>query len=297
MTKLVHFDEVRNNNIKSSVLVVLFLFIVAGFGYIVGLLWGNISLGITITLIIGVIYSLFAYFQGRNMLMSVAGAKPVTKNEYPHLYHTVEGLSLAAGIKTPKCYVIESNSLNAFATGRNPDDAAVAVTTGLMNKLNREELEGVMAHEIAHIKNRDIRTMMIAAVLVGIVVLLADIFLRSVIWGGAGNRDGRTTIILVVVGILLAILAPIFAEMIKLAISRKREYAADAKGAVLTRNPRALANALRKITQDTTELKTTNQAMAHLYINPPYNKKKRFFRSLFSTHPPTDERIRRLESM
>lgn len=295
--KLVHFDEVRNNNIKSALLIFLFLLMVAGFGYIVGLLWGNIVLGITVTLIIGIIYSLIAYFSGRNMIMSIAGAKPVTKKEYPYLYHTVEGLSLAAGIPTPKCYVIESKSLNAFATGRGLEDSAVAVTTGLMEKLNREELEGVMAHEIAHIKNRDIRTMMLAAVLVGIIVLLADVFLRSIIFGGGNNRDGRATAILFVIGIVLAILAPIFAEMIRLAISRKNEYAADARAAVLTRNPRGLANALRKISEDPNPMESANRATAHLYIGSPYKKKRRFFQKFFSTHPPTEERIKRLDSM
>ena len=231
------------------------------------------------------------------MVMGLAGARPVTKKEYPHLYHTVEGLSLAAGIPTPKCYVIPSKSLNAFATGRSPEDSAVAVTEGLLERLNREELEGVVAHEIAHIKNRDIRTMMLAVVLVGIIVLLSDIFLRSIIFGGGGNRDGRATAFLFIVGLLLAILAPIFAEMIKLAISRKNEYAADARGAVLTRNPRGLANALKKISSDPNPMETANSAMAHLYIGSPYRKRRKLFQKLFSTHPPTDERIRRLEAM
>lgn len=297
MAKLVHFDEVRNNNIKSFVLILIFMLMVAGFGYIVGLLWGDILLGIIVTVVIGAIYSLFAYFGGKKMVMSLAGAKPVTKREYPHLYHTVEGLSLAAGIPTPKCYVIQSKSLNAFATGRNLDDSAVAVTTGLLEKLNREELEGVMAHEIAHVKNRDIRTMMLAAVLVGVIILLADVFLRSIIFGGGSNRDGKATAILFVVGIVLAILAPIFAELIRLAISRRNEYAADARAAVLTRNPRGLSNALRKISDDPNPMESTNRAMAHLYIGSPYRKKRKFFQKFFSTHPPTEERIKRLESM
>lgn len=297
MSKLVHFDEVRNNNIKSAFLIFIFLLIVAGFGYIVGILWGNIFLGLFVTLTIGIIYSIIVFFSGRNMVMALAGAKPVTKKEYPYLYHTVEGLSLAAGIPTPKCYVIHTPSLNAFATGRGLDDGAVAVTTGLLEKLNREELEGVMAHEIAHIKNRDIRTMMLAAVLVGVVIILADIFLRSIIFGAGRGRDSRGNAILIVVGIVLAILAPIFAEIIRLAISRKNEYAADARAAVLTRNPRGLANALRKISNDPKPLEETNRAMAHLYIGSPYKKKRSFFRKYFSTHPPTEERIRRLEAM
>lgn len=297
MSKLIHFDEVRNNNLKSTILILFFFLLVGAIGYIVGLLWNNIALGVILTLIFGLIYTLIVWFAGKNMLMALAGAKEVTKKEYPFLYHTVEGLSISAGIPTPKCYVIDSPALNAFATGRNPKEGAVAVTTGLMDKLNREELEGVLAHEIAHIKNYDIRTMMLAAILVGVVVLLSDFFLRSMIWGGGSrNRDGKAQLIMIIAGIVLAILAPIIANMIKLAISRKNEYAADARAAVITRNPKALASALRKITKDPNELQVSN-ATAHMYIGNPNKKKTSWFRNLFSTHPPSGERIRRLESM
>ncbi len=296
MATRIHFDEVRNNNIKSFLLVFLFFLVVAIIGYFVGLIWGNPIAGLIFTLVIGVIYSLIAYFQGKNMVMKMAGAKKVKKKDYPHLFHTVEGLALAAGIPTPECYVIESKAPNAFATGRSHEEGAIAVTTGLLDKLNREEVEGVVAHEIAHIKNYDIRTMMLAAVLAGVIVFLSHVLIRSFFFSGSGGRDGRAQLILFFVGLVLAILAPIFAEMIKMAISRKNEYSADARAAVLTRNPKGLANALRKISGDSSKFDNVNRGTAHMYIDEPYEKKG-FVGNLFSTHPPTEERIKRLEAM
>ncbi len=300
-SKLVHFDEIRNNNFKSFLLFILFMMLIAGLGLLVGLIWGNLYFGLILAVVFGFAYALIAYFAGGNMLMALAGAKPVTKKEYPHLYHTVEGLAIAAGVPTPKAYVINDPAPNAFATGRDPEHGAIAVTTGLLEKMNREELEGVVAHEMAHIKNYDIRSMMIAAIMVGVIILLSDFLLRSFIWGGmsgggGGNRGGGPQLILILVGIALAILAPLIGEMIKLSISRKREYAADARAAVLTRNPRGLANALKKISQDPNELRNTNKATAHLFISSPF-RKKGFIRGLFSTHPPVGDWIKRLEAM
>lgn len=300
-SKLVHFDEVRNNTWKSLFLFFIFLLLIAGLGLLVGLIWGNLYFGLILALVFGFAYGLIAYFAGGNMLMALAGAKPVTKKEYPYLYHTVEGLALAAGVPTPKAYVIDDPAPNAFATGRDPEHGAVAVTTGLLQKLNREELEGVLAHEIAHIRYYDIRSMMIAAVMVGVIILLSDFMLRSFIFGGmssggGGNRGGGAQLIFILIGVALAILAPLIGEIIRLSISRKREYAADAGAAVLTRNPRGLANALRKISKDPNELRNTNKATAHLYISTPF-RKKGFMRGLFSTHPPVEERIKRLEAM
>lgn len=291
---LIHFDEVRKNNIKSVFLFVLFMLMIAAMGYVVGLFLGNVLLGIVITVVIGFIYSLISYFKGKAMINKLMGAKKATKKEYPHLVNSVEGLALAAGIPTPEVYVIETNATNAFATGRNIEDGAVTITTGLLNKLNREEVEGVIAHEIAHIKNYDIRSMMIATVMVGIIVILADIFLRTLIFGG-GRGNNKGNIMFIVIGLILAILAPIIAQIIRMSISRKREYAADASAAVLTRNPRGLANALRKISGDNTEFKSASRAAEHLFISNPFKSKglSRFF----STHPPTEERINRLERM
>jgi heat shock protein HtpX len=298
MEKRINFNEIRNNNFKSFLLFIMFMILIGGIGSVVGLFYGNLYFGLIISLVFGIIYSLIVWFAGSNILLSLSRAKPVTKQEYPHLYHSIEGLSLAAGIPTPKAYVIEDKALNAFATGRNPKEGAVVVTTGLLEKLNREELEGVIAHELSHIKNYDIRSMMIAAIMTGVVILLSDFMLRSFLWGGGRRRDsgGKGQGLIIVLALVLAILAPLIAQMIKLAISRKREYAADAGAAVLTRYPKGIANALRKISGDATEVKSASRANAHMYISSPF-KKKGFMRNLFSTHPPVEERIKRLEQM
>ena len=295
--KLVHFDEIRNNNIKSIFMFFAFLIIIAGLGTIVGYFWGNIYFGIILAVVFGTAYALIAWFAGANMLLSLSKAKPVTKQEYPFLFHTLEGLSLASGLPTPKAYVIEDSSLNAFATGRDPEHSAIVVTTGLLKKLNREELEGVIAHEMYHIKNFDIRAMMLAAIMVGVIVLMSDLMLRSFLWGGGGRRDGKAAAIFIVIGIVLAILSPLIGELIRLSISRRREYSADAGAATLTRYPQGLANALKKIRDDTNELQTANKATAHMYISSPFKKKKSWLKNLFSTHPDINDRISRLEAM
>ncbi len=267
-------------------------------GAAIGWVWDSILFGMFLTLIAASVYALIAYIQGRTMLTRMTGARPLTKQEYPHAYHAIEGLSMAAGIPTPKMYVIDAPALNAFATGRNPDDGAVVLTTGIIQKLNREELEGVIAHELAHIKNYDIRVMMIAAVITGVILFLSQFLLRSFLFSNNrnSNRDGRMQAIGILLAIVLAILSPIISEMIRLGISRKREYAADAGAATFTRNPRGLANALRKISGDTQAEVLANAATNHLYISNP-SKKKSFWKNAFSTHPPTEERIKRLEQM
>lgn len=297
--KLVTFDEIRKSNIKSIMLFFLFLILIIGLGAIIGLAWGDIYFGLILSAIFGLVYGLIAYYAGRNMLMSMANAKPVTKKEEPYLYHTVEGLALAAGIPTPKAYIIEDPAPNAFATGRNPKNSAIAVTRGLLNKLNRQELEGVIAHEMGHIKNYDIRYMMIASVMVGVIMMLSHFLLRTFLFGGGRNRggDGRAKAIFIIIGLALAILSPLIGKLIQLSVSRKREYAADATGAMLTRYPEGLASALEKISKDASDLKSQNDAMAHLYISNPKKKKKSFMARLMSTHPPTEERIRRLRAM
>jgi len=299
--KFVNFDEIRNNNFKSLILFFLFMGIIVILGLIIGALWGNAVLGIILAVIFSLVYALIAWFSGANMLLSLSHAKPVTKKEYPYLYNTVEGLALAAGLPTPKAYVIEDDAMNAFATGRDPKNSAIVVTTGLLKKMNREELEGVIAHEMYHIRNYDIRAMMIAAVMVGVIMLLSDLLLRTFLWGGKGNNmegGGNITIIFIAIGLVLAILSPIIGQLIQLAISRKREFSADAGGSTLTRYPQGLANALKKIRDDPDPLvDTANRATAHLYISTPFRKKGGWLKNLFSTHPPIDERIRRLEAM
>ena len=262
--------------------------------------------GVVIAAIVGGIYFLISWSSGSKIILSTTGAKEVKKKDYPHLFHTVEGLAIAAGVPTPKCYVIKDTALNAFATGRNPKNSAIAVTTGLLDKLNRQELEGVIAHEMSHIKNYDVRVMMLTAVLVGVLTLISDVILRSMLWGGAGrssggggdNGGGQLKIALIVFAIVLAILSPLIGQLIKLSVSRKREYLADASGAMLTRYPQGLADALKKIKGDPDPLvDKANKATAHLFISTPFRKKSGFMKRLFSTHPQIDERIKRLEAM
>lgn len=295
----ISFNEVRNNKIKSYFLISFFIVLIGILGAVFGLYMGSLYFGIIVAVIIGIIYSLIGFYSGGSMILSMSGAVPVTKKEYPHLFHVVEGLAVAAGLPTPKAYVIKDSALNAFATGKDPEHASITVTTGLMDKLNREELEGVVAHEMSHIKNYDIRFMMLTAVLVGIVTLLSDFILRSFLWGRRrDSKGGSATLILIVVALLLAILTPIIGQMIKLAISRKREYMADASGAILTRYPPGLANALKKISKDPDPLvDKANKATAHLFISTPFRKKKSFMVSLFQTHPDINDRIKRLNAM
>lgn len=299
------FDEVRRNKLESWVMMGAFIVIIAVLGGIIGFAWGGFDqmsmyFGLFLAVISSLIYILISFYTGDRLVLATTGARPVTKKEFPHLYHSVEGLAIAAGIPAPKAYVIEDSALNAFATGRDPKHASITVTTGLLAKLNRQELEGVIAHEMSHIKNFDIRVMMLAAVLVGVITLLSDVLLRSFLWGRRGSsRDSDgLQIMMVVVGIVLAILTPVVAQLIRLAISRKREFAADASGAILTRYPPGLAGALKKIRDDPDPLvDNANRATAHLFISTPFRKKRGWVTGMFSTHPPIDERIKRLEAM
>jgi heat shock protein HtpX len=298
------YDEIAANKRRSYLLVFVFMIFIAVIGLVLGMFWGNQYFGLILALIVGVIYFLFSYYNGASSILALSGAKEAQKPEHAYLINTVEGLSIAAGLpKVPQVYVIDDTALNAFATGRDPEHSYVCVTTGLLAKLNRSELEGVLAHEISHIKNYDIRVMMLAAVMVGVTVLLSDFLLRSFLWGGKDDRKemGQGTIVIVAVAVVLAILSPIIAEVMKLAISRKREYLADASGAMLTRHPKGLADALRKIKDDPDPLvDKANKATAHLFISMPFRhdgKKASWLQNLFSTHPPIDDRIKKLEEM
>lgn len=294
------FDEVKNNSIKSFLLMFFFIILIGALGAAIGIFYNSMYIGLSFAIIFSIIYSVIGYYTGDKIILKMSKAKPVIKKEYPHLYHAVEGLAIAAGTPTPKAYVIEDSALNAFATGRDPKHASIVVTTGLLEKLNREELEGVIAHEMSHVKTYDVRFMMLTAVLVGIVVLLSDFLLRSFLWGRhRDSRDsGRAGIFLILIGLILAIITPIIGQMIKLAISRRREYMADANAAILTRYPPGLANALRKISKDPDPLvDNANRATAHLFISSPFRNTKGLVTNLFSTHPPIEERIKRLEEM
>ncbi len=296
----ISFNEVSKNKTRSLILISFFIVLIGIIGGLIGFFLDNLYIGLILAFIFSIIYSIIAYYQGGNMILKLTGAKPVTKQEYPHLYHSIEAIAIAAGIKAPKAYVIEDDAMNAFATGKDPNNAAITVTTGLLKVLNRQELEGVIAHEMAHIKNYDIRFMMLTTVLIGIVGLLSGFLFRIIIFGGNNrSKDGKLFIIFLIVAVLLAILTPIFAQIIKLAISRKREYMADASAAIFTRYPPGLASALNKISQSDKKLKVANSSTAHLFISSPYGKKKKksFLKKIFSTHPPIEDRIKRLSEM
>jgi heat shock protein HtpX len=247
-------------------------------------------------------YSLFSYYASAGIALAVSSAHEVTKEQEPDLYRVVENLSIGSGLPMPKVYVIEDSAPNAFATGRDPKHASVTATRGLLDKLDKSELEGVIAHEMSHIGNYDIRVMTITVVLVGLIALLADFFMRWT-WFGSGARrknddkGGQAQLLFFAIAIALAILAPIAAQLIQLAISRQREYLADASGALLCRNPDALARALEKISADPEPLEEANKATAHLYFSNPLHEHKSFLNDLFSTHPPVEERIRLLRAM
>jgi heat shock protein HtpX len=295
------YEEIAANKRRSYLLIFLFLIFITLIGLVIGFFYGSPYFGLGLAFVIGGVYFLITYYKGAGAILTMSKAKEAKKPEHAYLINTVEGLAIAAGLaKPPKVYVIEDSALNAFATGRDPEHSVVCVTTGLMAKLNRLELEGVLAHELSHIKNYDIRVMMLAAVMVGLTVLLSDFLLRSFLWGRGGRREhNQLTGVLIVAGLVLAILSPFIGEAMRLAISRKREYLADASGALLTRYPKGLADALRKIKEDPDPLVDhANRATAHLFISTPFRKSKRsFMKKIFSTHPPIDDRIGRLDKM
>ena len=293
------YNQIASNKRRTYLLVLFFFAFVLFLGYLIGYVWGSTYFGLGLAIVAGLIYFLISYFAGASMVLAMTGAKEATKLDYTYLINTVEGLSIAAGLPiVPKVYVISDSALNAFATGRDPKHSVVAVTTGLLEKLNRSELEGVLAHEISHIKNYDIRVMLIASVMVGITVLLSDFLLRSFLYGSRDREGGSVNFAFIVAGLALAILSPLIGEAIKLAISRQREFLADASGAMITRHPKGLADALRKIKGDPDPLvDNANHATAHLFISTPFRKKKSWFNDIFSTHPDIDERIRRLDEM
>lgn len=292
------YEQIAANKRRSWLLIILFILLVVALGYLFGRLTYLGPIGVVIALVIAGAMTFTSYYYSDSIVLAISRARPVEKEEYPHLYNSVEGLAIAAGVPTPKMYVIDDSAPNAFATGRNPQHSAIAVTTGLLEKLNRLELEGVVAHEMSHIKNYDIRLSSLAVVLVGVVALLSDWMLRSFFWGGRRDREGgRTGAVLFVIGLILAIVAPLIAQLIRLAVSRRREYLADADGAMLTRYPPGLANALRKLAVDTEPLEVANKATAHLYIVNPLKEHASWVNNLFETHPPIEDRIALLDAM
>jgi heat shock protein HtpX len=303
--------EVQAANKRKSFLVIVFFIIFVSLAiYVISIAMGEYlgykpgGLGIAgLALIISGFISLGSYYFSDKIILSISKARPADRKQDFQFYTVAENLSLGAGIPKPSLYVIEDSAPNAFATGRDPDHSVIAVTTGLLQKLERTELEGVVAHEISHIKNFDTRLMTIVVVMVGSVALLGDFFLRMTWFGGGGRNDrkGNAGVIFLILGLLFAILAPIVANLIKLAISRRREFMADAGSVAITRQPSGLISALRKIASDHEPLKTASKATAHLYIENPFKDKTGskvgMFSNLFNTHPPIKERIETLNRM
>ena len=298
------YEEIGQNKRNSIILVVVFAAVLILLGYIFGQVAGFGYFGIVLAFIISTAMALTGYFRGDKIVLAVSQAKPASREEYPQLYNIVEELIIASGLPMPKLYIIHDNDApNAFATGRDPDHASIAVTTALLNRLNRIELQGVLAHELSHIGDYDILFATLIGIMVGMVALMADFFLRYTFWGGGRRRSSNNSSggngIIMIIALALAILAPLFALIIQLAVSRQREYLADANAALMTRYPEGLASALEKISRNPGVLEVSNRATQHLYIISPIksirDRKKK--NSLFSTHPPVEDRIKRLREM
>ena len=301
------YTEVASNKRRSFFFILGFFIFVLFVGWVFGMALQDAYMGVGVAFIIAGVSSWFTYYYSDSMVLMISGAVEIQKSDNPDLYRLVENLCIGAGLPQPKIFIIDDTAPNAFATGRDPQHAVIAVTKGLLMKLEKPELEGVLAHELSHIGNYDIRLMSIVAIMAGTVVLLSDLFLRWTWWGG-GRRSsdndregGQLQMIIFVAAIVLALLSPLIATIIKLAISRKRELLADADAALLTRYPEGLARALEKLTADTEPLEAANKATAHLYIVNPLkgheDNARSWFSGLFDTHPPIDERIKLLRSM
>jgi len=297
------YDRIDQNRRNTFFLMLLFVVLVAGFATAIGIVVGLPPQYAAIVAVPVLLFALFSYYSSTRITLAISGARPVIKEDEPELYRTVENLCIGAGLPMPQVYVIEDGAPNAFATGRDPNHAAVVVTRGLLQKMDHQELEGVIAHELSHIGNYDIRIMTIVVVLVGIIALMADLMLRFTIYGAGvrpsnrGRSGGSAALIIYAIAIVGIILTPIAAQLIRLALSRQREYLADASGALLTRYPEGLARALEKIATDPDPLEEANKATAHLYIVNPLHDHKSFLNDLFATHPPIEKRIALLRAM
>lgn len=295
------YTQKSSNIRKTWLLFSLFLIIVIGLGWVFSRIYADSSI-LYFAVIFSVLMNVVAYWFSDKIVLKMAGARLIEKKDAPELYNIVENLAITAGLPMPKVYLVKESQPNAFATGRNPEHAVVAVTEGLLERLDRSELEGVLAHELSHIGNRDMLISTVIVVLVGFISILSDMFLRSSFFGGFRSRDNKGSqaqVIFIFVGVVLAILAPLAAMIIQLAISRKREFLADASGALLTRYAEGLARALEKISSDQTPMRAANNTTAHLWLDDPFKNKKKasWFHKMFMTHPPIDERIRALRGL
>ncbi|OQA22471.1 MAG: hypothetical protein BWY60_00227 [Actinobacteria bacterium ADurb.Bin346] len=306
------YNRIASNRRRTVFIIFLFIVFIAALGFAVGYFIDyryGINSGYSIllmvfALLIAVIMSFSSYYWSDKLVLSLTGAVPMTREENPREYYMVEGLSIAAGLPMPKIYILEEQGMNAFATGRNPQNSVIALTRGIMHNLDDDELKGVIAHELSHIKNHDILLQTIIVVLVGMVTIISNIFLRSMFFSG-GRRSSRResgsggliSIVFLAIGLVLILLSPLIALLIRFAVSRQREYLADANGALITRYPAGLANALRKMSAFS-EVRAANNATEHIFIVSPFGKNSKVaFSGLFNSHPPIRERIRRLEEM
>lgn len=298
------YSNVAKNKRNSWLLIGVFIIVVALLGFVFSQALNNQAI-LYLAVGLSLLYTWVSYYNSDKMILAVSKAREVKKKDAPQLYRTVENLAITAGLPTPRVYIIEDSAPNAFATGRDPEHAVIAITSGLLDKLEKPELEGVIAHELSHVGNYDIRLMSLVTVLVSIIALLSDLFLR---WGfflggddEGGGDNGNGQAIFIIIALVLALVAPIIGLIIQMSVSRKREYLADASGALLTRYPEGLARALQKISSDTKPLEAANKATENLYIVNPMranveDKRKRFA-GLFSTHPPIEDRIKKLKAM
>jgi heat shock protein HtpX len=301
------YEQIAANKRKTVLLFLVAIAFAALVGYAVGTFWGTGPAGLLVALVIAGALSIGSYFSGDKLVLASTRARPADPQEHARLHNIVEGLSIAAGIPKPRVYVVPEQAPNAFATGRSPEHASIAVTEGLLASLNRVELEGVIAHELAHVKDRDILVGTVVATVVGAAVLMAEFFMRSWWWGGmrgrrggGGQGGGPAQLVIFVIGFALLLVAPIAGQVIRLSVSRNREYLADAQGAILTRYPPGLAGALRKIAASPNAMHSANNATAHLWLSQPSRlegERMGPLEKLFATHPPIQDRIRRLEEM
>jgi heat shock protein HtpX len=294
-------SQIQSNIVRTYVFMAGFVAFVVIAAYVMGNALGYGNSWMYIAVLFAVISSFVSYYWGDKMVLAMSGARPADRTRDFDFYTVTENLCIASGLPKPKLYVIDDSAMNAFATGRDPQHAVVCATTGLLSRLERREIEGVIAHELSHVKNYDTRLMAVVAVLVGTIAFLADMFMRTLWWGGGRRSRDKDNLggILLIVGIVLAILSPVVATLIQLAISRKREYLADASGANLTRYPEGLARALEKLSADRDVLKEATNATAHLFITNPFKGKEfgAWFSGLFDTHPPIADRIKILRAM
>lgn len=292
------YSAITANKLKTVLLIALFIVIIGAIGWVVSVAMDSSGLFIPIA-IFAIVYALIGYFASAKIATAMTGAKPITKKESPRLYRTVENLAITAGMPMPKVYIINDEAPNAFATGRNPRNSIVGVTTGLLAMMDDNELEGVIAHELSHIQNYDIRVMGVVLVLVTIIAFISDMMLRIGLFGGFGGGGDRGNALGIVLAIAAAIIAPIVALLLKAAVSRRRELLADSSGALLTRYPDGLASALQKIGSYNKPMRKANSSTAHLFISNPLGKGKgaRKFANLFSTHPPVEQRVEKLQKM